>query len=226
MVRHGRGRVRRGDEGDLELGRWVDAARAGDTAAFGWIWQRLSPRVHGYVRGRGVASPEDVTSEVFLAAFTSLGRFDGGGAEFRPWLFTIAHHKAADDLRRRVPVAEYDADTDPRTAASAESAALDGIVDADVRAMLDALTPEQREVLLLRSLADLSLEQVAEVTGRTVGAVKQLHHRAVASARRASAAAPVSGPSLASVLPLPRSSGADSPGTPVTRAASNATTEL
>jgi RNA polymerase sigma-70 factor (ECF subfamily) len=176
---------RRGEDGDAELERWIEAARAGDTDAFGWIWQRHSPRVHGYLRGRGVTSAEDVTSEVFLAAFTGLGRFTGTAPDFRSWLFTIAHHKAVDDHRHRRDDAEYDPADDPRTMTSAEADALDGIVDADVRAMLAALTSDQREVLLLRSLGDLSLEQVARMTGRTVGAVKQLYHRAVASSQRA-----------------------------------------
>ena len=182
--------ARRRDEvgDDLELARWVEAARTGDIDAFGWIWQRLAGRVHGYVRARGVANPDDITSEVFLAAFTSIGRFDGGAAEFRSWLFSIAHHKAVDEHRRRRDSTEYDEAADLRVVASAESAALDAIIEGDTRAMLEALTSEQREVLLLRALGDLSVEQVAEVTGRSVGAVKQLHHRAVATAQRAAAA--------------------------------------
>ena len=179
---------RAAEDGDAELAGWIEAARAGDTDCYGWIWQRLAPRVHGYVRGRGARHPEDVTSEVFLAAFTSIGRFEGGAAEFRSWLFTIAHHKAVDEHRRRRDNAEYDAGADPRVVASAEAAALDGILEGDVRAMLEALTSEQREVLLLRALGDLSVEQVAAVTGRSVGAVKQLHHRAVAAAQRAASA--------------------------------------
>ena len=182
--------ARRRDEvgDDADLAQWVAAARGGDIDAFGLIWSHLSGRVHGYVRARGVANPDDVTSEVFLAAFTSIGRFEGGAAEFRSWLFTIAHHKAVDEHRRRRDNAEYDAGADPRVVASAEAAALDGILEGDVRAMLEALTSEQREVLLLRALGDLSVEQVAEVTGRSVGAVKQLHHRAVATAQRAASA--------------------------------------
>jgi len=171
--------------GDADLDRWLDAARAGDRTAFGWIWQSLAGRVNGYLRGKGVESPDDVTSEVFLAAFQGLESFQGDGARFRSWLFTIAHHKAVDDLRRRRVQDEYDPETDTRTAPSAESDALDGILDADVRAALETLTDEQREVLLLRTLGDLSIEQVAEATGRTVGAVKQLHHRAIAAAQRA-----------------------------------------
>jgi RNA polymerase sigma-70 factor (ECF subfamily) len=184
----GVGRRRDGVDLDSELAPWVAAARAGDIDSFGNIWRLLSGRVHGYVRARGVDNPDDVTSEVFLAAFTGIARFDGGPAEFRSWLFTIAHHKAVDEHRRRREDASYEPEADPRVVASAEAAALESVLEEDTRAMLDALTSEQREVLLLRALGDLSVEQVAEVTGRSVGAVKQLHHRAVATAQRSAAA--------------------------------------
>jgi RNA polymerase sigma-70 factor (ECF subfamily) len=184
------------DDGDARLDSLVRAARTGDREAFGALWSLFSPRVAGYLRGRGIEQVDDVTSEVFLAVFTGLHRFSGSAADFRSWLFTIAHHKSVDVHRGRRDVEEYEAEADPRTSASAEDAALASILDPEVRAMLGALTPEQREVLLLRTLGDLSIEQVAEATGRTVGAVKQLHHRAIGTARRVA--------QLRAVAPAPR----------------------
>jgi RNA polymerase sigma factor (sigma-70 family) len=221
-ARRGRG----SDDGAAVLSHWVDAARTGDSAAFGHLWQLLSPRVHGYLRGRGVASPEDVTSDVFLAAFTGMASFTGDGAAFRSWLFTIAHHKAVDDLRRRTPTAEWTPENDPRAVGSAEDTAFEGLLGARVRGMLAGLTPEQREVLLLRAVGDLSVEEVAAVTGRTEGAVKQLFHRAVTSARKAEAAPapPMPLPNPDVYLPEPAPSAYSS--LSVTRAASTAMTEL
>lgn len=220
-MRHAAPRDRGPDDGAAALSRWVDAARTGDSTAFGRLWELLSPKVHGYLRGRGVASPDDVTSEVFLAAFTGIASFTGDGAAFRSWLFTIAHHKAVDDLRRRTPTTEWTPESDPRSVSSAEDAAFDGMLGARVRGMLEVLTPEQREVLLLRTVADLSVEEVAAITGRTEGAVKQLFHRAVATARKAE---PVRNPVV--VLPLPEQSAPVYSSSPVTRAASTAMTEL
>jgi RNA polymerase sigma-70 factor (ECF subfamily) len=223
-ARRGRG----SDDGAEALSRWVDAARSGDSSAFGRLWELLSPRVHGYLRGRGVASPEDVTSEVFLAAFTGMATFTGDGAAFRSWLFTIAHHKAVDDLRRRTPTTEWTPENDPRAVDSAEDTAFEGLLGARVRGMLDVLTPDQREVLLLRAVGDLSIEEVAAVTGRTEGAVKQLFHRAVATARKAEpTSAPAIAPAPATVyLPLPEPSASTYSTLPVTRAAATAMTEL
>jgi RNA polymerase sigma-70 factor (ECF subfamily) len=213
---------------DLELEGLLSAARGGDREALGSIWLLLSPRVHGYVRGRGARSPDDVTSEIFLAVFSGLHRFEGDAADFRSWLFTIAHHKVVDEFRRRVDESVYIASADPRRAASAEAHVLHGIVEDEVRDLLAELTAEQREVLLLRALGDLSLEQVAVLTGRSVGAVKQLHHRAVAAARRVAdhrGRAPRTTVS-ASIGALPTRSWSDSSPAAVTRAASTAMTDL
>ena len=83
-----------------ELDLLVAAARTGGGWAFGRLWEQLAPSVAAYLRGRGVRDADDVTSEVFLAAFRGIGRFHGDGVAFRSWLFTIAHHKSVDVHRR------------------------------------------------------------------------------------------------------------------------------
>ncbi|HEX6935995.1 MAG TPA: sigma-70 family RNA polymerase sigma factor [Actinomycetes bacterium] len=177
-----------------ELDLLVDAARAGGGWAFGRLWEELSPVVHAYVRARGARDPDDTTSEVFLAAFTRLDRFDGDGRAFRSWLFTIAHHKAVDSVRRgpgahEVPSAEV---LDGRTVGSAEDSALARLGGDEALRLLDVLTPEQRSVILLRVVGDLSLEETAAVVGRPVGAVKALQHRALARLRRETSSEAVS----------------------------------
>lgn len=170
---------------DLDL--LVDAARAGGGWAFGRLWEQLSPVVHAYVRGRGATDPDDTTSEVFLAAFTRIDRFHGDGRDFRSWLFTIAHHKAVDAVRRGARPREVPTggalDLGP-LAASAEDEALSRLGDQAALRLLDLLTSDQRSVLLLRVVGDLSLEETARVVGRPVGAVKALQHRALARLRR------------------------------------------
>jgi RNA polymerase sigma factor (sigma-70 family) len=167
----------------------VAAARAGDPDAFGRLWELLAPVVAGYLRTRGVAEPDDVTSEVFLAAFARIGDFVGGGAPLRRFLFTVAHHKSVDDVRRRfgarVPrQVELTEDVDPRHAASAEDEALREVYGEDVQRLLALLPATQREVLLLRVVTGLDVADVAAVLGRSEGAVKQLQHRALTTLRR------------------------------------------
>jgi RNA polymerase sigma-70 factor (ECF subfamily) len=171
------------DDFDGVLGR----ARAGSGEAFTLIYEELAGPVAGYLRARGVAEVEDLTSEVFLAVFTGLGSFSGSQGQFRSWVFTIAHHRAADHWRRAgrtVPQTPYEPQDDPRTVASAEHEALDRIGTEQVTRLLGLLTDEQREVLTLRVVGDLTVDQVAEVVGRSPGAVKALQRRALATLRR------------------------------------------
>ncbi|MDQ1686339.1 MAG: hypothetical protein QOC82_3076 [Frankiaceae bacterium] len=165
----------------------VEAARRGEAWALTEIWQRFAPAVTGYLRGRGASEPEDLTSDVFLAVFERIRSFRGDEADLRAFVFTVAHHRLVDDLRRRTrrgPTIEYDAGADVRVTGSAEDEALDALRTRQVHALLDQLSEDQREVLLLRVVADLSLEQTASALGKRVGAVKALQHRALASLRR------------------------------------------
>jgi RNA polymerase sigma-70 factor (ECF subfamily) len=192
----------------MDLDTLVTAACLGDPGAFGEIWRLLAGRVAGYLRGRGVQAVDDVTSEVFLAAFAGLAGFRGDGAAFRSWLFTLAHHKAVDAVRRHRPADPYDPETDRRATASAEDDALAGLEHSVLLEALAGLTDEQREVLLLRVLGDLPVRDVAALTGSTEGAVRQTQKRAVAALRARTvellAATPTGGRVPA---PVPGSSG-------------------
>lgn len=165
----------------------LDAARAGAGWAFERLYRQFGGPVHGYLRSQGIDDPEGATDDVFLRVFRGLDRFEGTPAGFRSWVFTIAHHLVVDRRRfaSRRP-AEIAVERLPDVAApnGPEASVVAGLGLARLRALLDLLTPEQRDVLLLRFVADLSLEEVAEAQGRTVGAIKALQHRALASVRR------------------------------------------
>ena len=165
----------------------VGRAREGDRTAFGQLWQHLSPRVAAYLRSHGVGDADDVTSEVFLAVFRQMDRFAGEGAAFRALVFTVAHRRQVDWHRQRTRRGTWltldEAGLEPSTP-SAETAALAVISDERVVAALASLTPDQRSVLALRVVAELSLEETAAVLGKELGAVKSLQHRALGRLRR------------------------------------------
>lgn len=162
-------------------------ARVGSAEAFTMLYEDLVRPVAAYLRGRGVTDVEDVTSEVFIAVLTGVSRFDGDQAHFRSWVFTIAHRRVVDGWRRggRTPLhVPYEPDDDARTASSAESDALASLGEDRVRELLGGLSPDQRDVLLLRILGDLTVDQVSEVVGKRPGAVKALQRRGLATLRR------------------------------------------
>jgi RNA polymerase sigma-70 factor (ECF subfamily) len=162
-------------------------AKRGSPEAFTELYQHLVRPVAGYLRSKGVLEVEDVTSEVFLAVFAGVASFDGDAERFRSWVFTIAHRRSVDYWRRvgrTPPTAPLEPTDDGGVARSAEALALDSIGEQQALALLDTLSPDQREVLLLRIIGDLTVEQVAEVVGKSPGAVKALQHRGLARLRR------------------------------------------
>jgi len=170
-----------------ELQDLVEQARDGSPQAFAAIYECLVRQVAGYLRSRGVPDVEDVTSEVLLAVFTGIGGFEGDGDRFRSWVFTIAHRRPVDHWRKagRTPMTEPLESTDSGgEVPSAESSALESIGDQRVLALLETLSPDQRDVLLLRIIGDLTVDQVAVVLGKSPGAVKALQHRGLAQLRR------------------------------------------
>lgn len=156
------------------------AAADGRAWALRVLYDELAPRVNAYLVSRGAAEPEDLTSEVFLAVFPRLSTVTGGRTGLRTLVFSVAHARLVDDLRRRSrhpALAELEEHHDPRTSPSAEDEALDALGVGHALELLARLPDAQREVLALRHVADLSIEQVAEVLGRSPGAVKQLQRR-------------------------------------------------
>ena len=166
----------------------IDAARAGAEWAWTLIYDELAPSVLGYLRARGAAEPEDLTGEVFLQAVRDLPRFHGSGADLRAWIFTIAHHRFLDERRRakRRPVdpAPDEVLTDRLPRVDTESEAMRRLSEEHVVGILDRLVPAQREVLLLRIVAGLTIEEIAVALGKRPGAVKALQRRAIAALRR------------------------------------------
>lgn len=112
----------------------------------------------------------------------SRGPRNGSG----PWVFAIAHNLAIDDRRRRArqPPQTPWLGEDRASSATTESEALARLGAQRVQDLLAWLSPDQRDVLLLRIVADLTVDQVADVLGKAPGAVKQLQRRGLAALRR------------------------------------------
>jgi RNA polymerase sigma-70 factor (ECF subfamily) len=162
------------------------AARQGSGDAFAVIWRELSPVVHGYLATRGASDPEGLTSDVFVALLPRLRELTGGVGGLRTFVFSVAHARSVDEIRKRARqpnVVEFDQLLHDSTADSAEHDALEQIGTDRVQELLDRLSPDHREVLALRVVADLSVEQTAVVMRRSIGSIKQLQRRALIALR-------------------------------------------
>jgi RNA polymerase sigma-70 factor, ECF subfamily len=134
---------------------------------------------------------EDLTGDVFKSAIEGLPRFRGPVEALGGWLFTIAHHDLSDYRRKQArspSITPLDELLDEAALAAGaddpEELALDRVEADRVLAALRQLSPDQREVLLLRMAAELTAHEVAAIVGKTTGAVKALQHRGVASLAR------------------------------------------
>jgi RNA polymerase sigma-70 factor, ECF subfamily len=165
----------------------LEAAREGSEAAWQELYNDLAPVVLGYLRANGAPDPEDVLSEVFLQVARDIAKFSGDERGFRSWAFTIAHHRLIDARRHsaRRPVELSPEPPEPRGRVDdAADEALARIGAEEVQRVLSTLSQDQRAVLLLRVVGDLSVEDVAKALGKRPGAVKALQRRGLASIRR------------------------------------------
>lgn len=155
-----------------------------EPVAFDAVYRRMSPAVLGYLKAQGVDDPEAVTHDVFLAALPRFGSLHGGESGMRTLLFSIAHARSVDHHRQRARtpnLVEYTTEQDRRLSASAEEHVVGRLAERNALSILAVLSDEQRQVLSLRVIADLPLEQVAGIMQKSVGAVKQLQRRALAA---------------------------------------------
>jgi len=160
-----------------------DAARAGQRDALADLWRTHQAPLLRYLRARRMASPEDVASQVWIDVARSIERFDGGADDFRRWLFTIAHRRSVDEVRRAV------------RQTNTSAARVEHVVGADIEhdridaldraiEMVSSLPGDQAEAVMLRVVNDLAIADVAAVMGIAEGNVRVLVHRGVLRLRR------------------------------------------
>ena len=162
----------------------IGAARAREPWALGHLYTTLAPAVAGFFRLQRAAEPEDLTSEVFVGVLRSLPAFQGDEAHFRSWVFTIAYRRLADERRaasRRPAPRPLDEVPEPVASADVEADVARLLATRRVRELCATLPPAQRDVLLLRLVGRLTVDEIAALMGRSRGAVKALQRRGLAT---------------------------------------------
>ena len=171
------------DHNDVDI--LLSRLRRSDSAAFGEIYTNYIGRIYRYVfyQVKDDMLAEDIAEEVFLRAWRNLNSYKGGGASFSSWLYQIAHNLVIDNFRAGKKIAamkkEIVDDTD-----SPEAAAESNWQKQQLLNVVDTLPEQQKQLILLKFIEGMDNEEIAQVTGKSQGAIRIMQMRALASLRQ------------------------------------------
>jgi RNA polymerase sigma-70 factor (ECF subfamily) len=169
---------------ELEAERLLIEAAQRDRAAFAPLYERYVDQIfayaHSLTRNRELA--EDVTAATFAKAIEDLPRFEWRGVPYSAWLYRVASNLVARQARRPAWV---DIDThQPIDHVTPEVIAGQRDREAAVRSAVALLPDDQRQAVVLRFGGELRNREIAEIMGRSEGAVKLLTFRAMTALRK------------------------------------------
>ena len=167
--------------------RILKLARQFDQHTLADIYDSYSPGLYRYaIRHLGDPSQaEDCVSETFSRFLNALHNGGGPRDHIQAYLYRIAHNWITDQYRRQPPIAEdVDQDLLSEPEDNPQKIGEQNLEQARVRQALKLLTPDQRQVIVLKYLEGWSNQEVAQIIGKPVGAVKSLQHRAINALQR------------------------------------------
>ena len=165
----------------------VLAAKAGDATAFGELYERYRDAIYRFCLSRTGAShdAEDLTGDVFVKAMQSIDRYQDRGLPFAAFLYRIARNAAIDRSRTLKQPLSFDGLlVEPRSKQNVEAEATFQVERSILLAALARLKPEHRDVIVMRFIEGYAALEVAELLGKTEGAIRTLQHRALERLRK------------------------------------------
>ncbi|MFN8449643.1 MAG: sigma-70 family RNA polymerase sigma factor [Anaerolineae bacterium] len=166
--------------------RLLERARALDEAALAAIFDAHYNAIYRYIYLHigHTETAEDLSAQVFRRLLEKLREGAGPDRYLKAWLFRVASNLIVDETRRAQHRHHLPLDEDlSADGATPEDTAQQALLLAQLRAALDTLTPPQRSAIILRYLMDMPNEEIAEIMGMTIGAVKAQQHRGLAALR-------------------------------------------
>lgn len=162
-------------------------AKSNDRQAIAELYDRYAARVYGYLYRRvgNAQVAEDLAGDVFVKVLEAIQAKQSWRVSFRAWLYRIAHNVAVDWFRshgsdEREPIDQYDLEAPTRSPGSLVAEAWS---QQELLTAMRELTEGQQQVLVLRFGEGLKSREVAEILGKSVGAVEALQHRALTALR-------------------------------------------
>lgn len=168
----------------------VKKAKAGrDPEAFGQLYDEYVDQLFRYIYYKvgNFTEAQDLTGQTFLKAFENIDSYELRDVAFSSWLYRIAHNLVVDYFRRESRREHVPIEEQPPAASNRGNPVESVMADLDserLYAAIGKLTHNQREVLVLKFIDNLSNNQVAEIMGISVGAVKSTQKRGLLSLNR------------------------------------------
>ena len=164
----------------------VGEARRGSDRAMALLYADLQPRLLRFFEARTGDAAEDLAQDTWISVAQQLGSFEGDEQMFRSWFFTIAYRRFVDHCRRASRRPDTPTARELIEPLSPTVEDLDNITgDEALRTLLASMTSEQAEIVRLRVVAGLSVDEVAAIVGKKPGAVRVVQHRALRRAANA-----------------------------------------
>jgi RNA polymerase sigma factor (sigma-70 family) len=173
------------EDTNLETENLVTQAISGDVEAFGELYTNHVTKIYRYIyyNVHDKEHAEDITQEVFLKAWKAIGSCRGKEKTFSSWLYRIAHNLIIDKLRksqkqssREAELPESIRDTSDRMEISLEQR--------DLLKVIDVLSPNQRQVIVMKFIEEMDNREIAETMGKSTGAIRILQMRALETLRK------------------------------------------
>lgn len=166
----------------------LSLASQGDREAFGQLYERYVGRIYNYIYYRTGSSfdAEDLTERVFFRALRHIRNYTDRGLPFSAWLYRIAHNLVANwhrDNSRRKEVPLDDGLMSPYHGELPETELLHSEERERLLSVIRCLPADRQQLLILKFVEHMSNAEIAEIMGRTEGAVKSLYHRTLLSLR-------------------------------------------
>jgi len=184
ITKNGDGAV--GDYGIDEAGLkdLISKSADGDRKAFGKIYDIYLNRIYGYIyyHVRDKMAAEDITQQVFIKVWESLGKYEQRDRKFSSWIYRIAHNHMIDHYRS----SQRDNTLKNRIAIEADDPQQeveDKFTQEEIMNALSTLTDLQREVIILKFIEGLDNHQIAEILGKTEGSIRITQMRALVALR-------------------------------------------
>jgi RNA polymerase sigma-70 factor (ECF subfamily) len=173
------------EDTNLETENLVTQAISGDVEAFGELYTNHVTKIYRYIyyNVHDKEHAEDITQEVFLKAWKAIGSCRGKEKTFSSWLYRIAHNLIIDKLRKsqKQPSREAELPEDIRDTSDRMEISLE---QRDLLKVIDVLSPNQRQVIVMKFIEEMDNREIAETMGKSTGAIRILQMRALETLRK------------------------------------------